>query len=53
MENFSVEEVYKSFKITDEKRPFKTWIKSKKRKRKTDQKKRKISKKDGHIDMFV
>lgn len=56
MGEFSIEEVYKAFKIKDEKKPFRTWLKIKKKKSisKRDEKSKKKNKKDdGHIDIYA
>lgn len=55
MADFSIEEVYKAFKITDDKLPFRSWLKRKKKKKAVNKKKseRKKPKNDGHIDIYA
>jgi len=55
MADFTIEEVYKAFKIQDEKLPFRSWIrrKYKKKKKTKETNKKREQKKDGHIDIYA
>ncbi|WP_281950493.1 hypothetical protein [Nitrosophilus kaiyonis] len=55
MADFNIEEVYKAFKITDEKLPFRSWLRKKKKKivKKNKKKENKKRPKDGHIDIYA
>lgn len=56
MANFTIEEVYRIFKMKDEKLPYRTWLhkKRKKLKVKSEEKKReKNPKNNGHIDIYA
>lgn len=54
MADFTIEEVYKAFKVQDEKLPFRSWVRRKFKKKKKEQKgKKQPPKKDGHIDIYA